>query len=206
MKNDNENVGNGNTNKAKTKHVNKTPKVTDGNDENDPYDKILTFYINPKHSSDVKTDFSTFLRGNRKRFSTCRKEMGFNDKYPRYMETTYEKPVPLRYNRMSPKLQKVLDDEIEDLLRLGFVEPSTSSWRSRVIMVKKPHSDEYRLCVDYRLTNSKSVPESFPTMTLEEIWEIIGIHKPAFFSKLDMMQGCQQLSMDPRTKHKSTFK
>ena len=48
--------------------------------------------------------------------------MGFNDLYPHYMETTDEKAVPLRYNRMSPKLQKVLDDEIEDLFyRVEFV-------------------------------------------------------------------------------------
>ena len=72
-------------------------------------------------------------------------------------------------------------------------------------MVKKPHSDEYRLCVDYRLTNAKTTPESFPTMTLEEIWEIIGVHKPALFSKLDLMSGYHQLAMHPDTKHKSTF-
>ena len=30
------------------------------------------------------------------------------------MKLTDEKPVPLRYNRMSPKLQKILDDEFED--------------------------------------------------------------------------------------------
>ena len=203
LKNVNKNGGNGH--KTKSKHVNKTSQVTEGNDENDPYDKTLKFYINPNQSSDVKIDFAKFLQGNKKRFSTCRKEMGFNDKYPHYMETTDEKPVPLRYNRMSPKLQKVLDDEIEDLLRHGFIEPSTSSWRSPVVMVKKPHSDEYRLCVDYRLTNAKTTPESFPTMTLEEIWEIIGVHKPALFSKLDLMSGYQQLAMHPDTKHKSTF-
>ena len=121
------------------------------------------------------------------------------------MATEDEKPVPLPYNRMSPKLQKVLDDEIEDLLRHGFIEPSSSCWRSPVVLVRKPHSDEYRLCVDYRLTNAKSVPEAFPTISLEEIWEIIGIHRPALFSKLDLMSGFLQLAMHPDTKHKSTF-
>ena len=72
-------------------------------------------------------------------------------------------------------------------------------------MVKKPHSDEYQLCVDYRLTNAKTTPESFPTMTLEEIWEITGVHKPALFSKLELMSGYQQLAMHLDTKHKSTF-
>ena len=91
---------------------------------------------------------------------------------------------------------------MKGLLRHGLIELSTSSWHLLVVMVKKPHYDEYRLCVDYHLRSAKSVPQSFPTMILEEI---IGIHKPAFFSKLDMMQGYEQLLMDPRTKHKSTF-
>ena len=199
------NVNNEHKNKTKSPSVHKTSQIADRNDENDPYDKSLKFKINQNLSYEIKTDVTKFLRSNNKRFSTCRKEMGFNDLYPHYMETTDEKAVPLRYNRMSPKLQKVLDDEIEDLLRHGFIELSSSTWRSPVVMVKKPHSDEYRLCVDYRLVNAKSIPEAFPTMTLEEIWEIIGVHKPALFSKLDMMQGYMQLAMDPRTKHKSTF-
>ena len=72
-------------------------------------------------------------------------------------------------------------------------------------MVRKPNSDDYRLCIDYRLVNSKSIPEAFPTMTLEEIWEIIGMHKPKYFTTLDMLCGFQQIAMDERTKHKSTF-
>ena len=180
------------------------PKV-EVNSDSDPFDKVLKFKINPNFSSEVKMDFENFLQGNRKRFSTCKKEMGYNDLYPFYIATEDEKPVPLRYNRMSPKLQKVLDDEIEDLLRHGFIEPSSSSWRSPVVLVRKPHSDEYRLCCDFRLTNAKCIPEAFPTITLEEIWEIIGIHRPALFTKLDLMSGFLQLAMHPDTKHKSTF-
>ena len=106
---------------------------------------------------------------------------------------------------MSPKLQKVLDDEIEDLLRHGFIEPSSSSWCSPVVLVRKPHSDEYRLCCDFRLTNAKCIAEAFPTISLEEIWEIIGIHRPALLTKLDLMSGFLQLAMHQDTEHKSTF-
>ena len=76
------------------------------NSDTDPFDKVLKFKINPNFSSDVKIDFDKFLQGNRKRLSTCKKEMGYNDLYPHYMATEDEKPVPLRYNRMSPKLQQ----------------------------------------------------------------------------------------------------
>ena len=201
----NQNSANGAKLKKQSQNGNKLHQKVEVNSDTDPFDKVLKFKINPNFSSDVKMDFDKFLQGNRKRFSTCKKEMGYNDLYPHYMATDDEKPVPLRYNRMSPKLQKVLDDEIEDLLRHGFIEPSSSSWRSPVVLVRKPHSDEYRLCVDYRLTNAKSTPEAFPTITLEEIWEIIGIHRPALFSKLDLMSGFLQLAMHPDTKHKSTF-
>ena len=89
---------------------------------------------------------------NSKVFSTSRATMGMNDWFPLYIDTGDAKPIALRYYRTSPKMQRIIDAEIESLLKHGFIEPSTSEWRSPVVMIPKKDGT-YRMATDYRKLN-----------------------------------------------------
>ena len=181
----------------------------DQSDNADPFDKKLEFEItNDNFETDEKDDFKQFLMKNHKVFATSRKNMGYNTKFPHITDTGDGRSVGTRYFRMSAKMKAIMDNEIQDLLENGFIEESTSQWRSPAILVRKqtPTGEpSYRLVCDYRKLNKLSVPQHFPMITVEEVWEMVGRVKPKIFSSLDLMSGFQQLKMDDETKHKASF-
>ena len=174
------------------------------NCDTEPFDKKLSFEIkNDNLTAAEKKDFEQILLKNHKVFATCRAEMGYNQMFPHVIDTGDSKPVNLRYYKTSPRLQNILDSELEDLLKHGFISESTSEWRSPCILVRK--KDGYRLVTDFRALNKRSVPQHFPVITMDEVWEVIGPQKPKIFSSLDLLSGFHQLQMHPDTKHKSAF-
>ena len=130
--------------------------------------------------------------------------MGMNDWFPLQIDTGNAEPIALRYYRTSPKMQRIIDEEIESLLKHGFIEPSTSEWRSPVVMIPKKDGT-YRMATDFRKINSVIKTQNFPIPRLEDVWDLIGESKPTVFSCLDLQSGFYQLKMDESTKHKSSF-
>ncbi|KAJ0391130.1 hypothetical protein ATCC90586_010973 [Pythium insidiosum] len=64
------------------------------------------------------------------------------------------KPVAQRCRRVPPQYLQQLSDLVKGLLEAGFVQPSTSSWASPIVIVIKKNGVDIRLCVDYRVVNS----------------------------------------------------
>ena len=54
--------------------------------------------------------------------------------------------------RMSPDKAAKANQEVENLLALGLIQPSFSPWASGIVMVKKK-SGELRFCCDFRPLN-----------------------------------------------------
>ena len=153
---------------------------SDINDPSEPYDDYLKFNIeNDNLSSAEIKDFEKFLFSNDKRFSVTRENMGYNLYHPHIVDVEGQNPSNMRkcrYYRLTPFMQKFMDKEIATLLKLGFIEPSTSSWRSPALLVKKPNGD-FRLVVNYK--NLKLIkPQHFPLVTAEELWCEMGQQKP----------------------------
>ena len=63
--------------------------------------------------------------------------IGFYDLDKHRVDTETERPQSRTYYRESPLVQREIDRQVMELLRHGFIEPSTSMWRSPVVLVKK---------------------------------------------------------------------
>ncbi|XP_071055108.1 uncharacterized protein [Onthophagus taurus] len=70
-------------------------------------------------------------------------------------------PIKQRYYPISPAMQKVVDRELDEMLRLGVVERSRSAWSSPVLLVLK-RDGGYRFCVDYRQLNKVTQADAYP--------------------------------------------
>ena len=104
--------------------------------------------------------------------------------------------------RIPNKLKEGVRREIENLVELGIVEPSTSPWASPVVPV--PKSDgSVRVCVDYRKLNSVTEADPYYMNTLEEILERVGDSK--IMSKLDLAKGFYQVEVEPTSQEKTAF-
>jgi len=76
---------------------------------------------------------------------------------------TTEEPIHSRPYSLPHSMQKEVEKELDDMLKLGIIEPSTSSYSSQVVVVRKPDGSN-RFCVDFRQLNKVTVfnPEPMP--------------------------------------------
>ena len=92
--------------------------------------------------------------------------------------------------------------EINGLLELGIIAPSTSLWSSPVVPIIKPDKS-IRLCIDYRKVNAVTVPDPYYIPTVDEIIGKVG--KAKFLTKLDLAKGFYQVPVNPEFRDRTAF-
>ncbi|OWB76130.1 hypothetical protein B5S32_g280 [[Candida] boidinii] len=111
-------------------------------------------------------------------------------------------PVWRNQYRLGRKEQEELQIQIADLLEKEFIEASTSPFNSPVLFVKKKDGT-YRLCIDYRALNNKTIKNKFPLPFIEDILDRVSRAK--IFSKLDLMSGYHQVQIAEADRYKTAF-
>lgn len=76
------------------------------------------------------------------------------------IDTGTHPPIKSRYYPVSPAIEALIDVEIDRMLSLRIIEPSTSPWASPVTLARKPHKN--RLCLDFRKVNSVTTKLAYP--------------------------------------------
>jgi len=72
-----------------------------------------------------------------------------------------DKPIKQRYYPKNPKDQVEINAKVAELFQMGYIEPSKSPYSSPIGMVKKK-TGKWRLCVDLRQINAKSIKDAYP--------------------------------------------
>lgn len=112
-------------------------------------------------------------------------------------------PIRQRSYRVSPVLQKIIEEEIEEMLRLGVIEPSNSPWASPVVIVRKKNTEKHRFCVDYRILNSASLRDSYPLPLVSETLDKLKDAK--YLSSLDIKSAYWQVPIEESSKPLTAF-
>ena len=72
------------------------------------------------------------------------------------------RPVRQKKRNIAPNRLSVLEEEIDKLLKAGFIrEVMYPEWLANIIMVKKPNG-KWRVCVDFTNLNKAYPKDSFP--------------------------------------------
>ena len=116
-------------------------------------------------------------------------------------------PINTRPYRL-PEAQKAeVENQVKELLREGIIEESVSSWNSPIMVIPKKMDasgkQKFRLVVDYRKLNEKTVGDAYPLPDITEILDQLGQAK--YFSCLDLAMGYHQIDMDPDDIDKTAF-
>ena len=104
--------------------------------------------------------------------------------------------------RIPDRLKGGVKEELEKLIELGIVVPSTSPWASPIVPVPKGDGT-VRVCIDYRKLNEVTIADPYYMCTLEEILERAGTS--CVMSKLDLAKGFYQVVVDPLSRAKTAF-
>ena len=94
-------------------------------------------------------------------------------------------PVKQGYYRVSPVMQQLIDQELDDMLRKGIAEKSNSSWSSPILLIKK-EPGSYRFCVDYRKLNAVTKRDSYPLPMMQDILDTLMSKSAHFISTIDL--------------------
>ncbi|KAM8701898.1 hypothetical protein ACLKA7_000779 [Drosophila subpalustris] len=99
-------------------------------------------------------------------------------------------------------MQRVIDEQVDDLIQAGAIEPSRSPHSAPIVLVKKKTGD-WRMCIDYRQLNAHSIPDAYPVPRINHILE--RLRHARFISTLELKQGYWQIPMAADSRECTAF-
>lgn len=112
------------------------------------------------------------------------------------------KPVRQQPYRIPRAYRDEVHKDLQEMLEVGIIEPSSSEWASPIVVVKKKDG-KARICVDYRRLNAITLKDAYPMPRIEDIFDDIGQSK--YLTTLDLAKGYWQVPVAEEDKEKTAF-
>lgn len=116
-------------------------------------------------------------------------------------------PIHTKPYRLPHAQKEEADRQISELIKQGIIIPSKSPWNSPILVVPKKSdahgNKKWRLVVDFKKVNDKTVFDSYPLPNITDILDQLG--KSMYFSTLDMASGYWQIEMDEKSREITAF-
>eukprot|EP00253_Pinus_taeda_P024266 PITA_24266 len=93
--------------------------------------------------------------------------------------------------------------QVHELLKKGFIRPSTSPCGSPIFLVKKKDGS-WRMCIDYRALNKTTIKNCYPLPLIDDLLD--QLKEVVYFSKLDLHSGYHQVRVAKQDAWKTIFK
>ena len=111
-------------------------------------------------------------------------------------------PFKQALRRIPPNMIDEVRQHLEQLLSSGVIRKSKSPWSSNVVLVRKKNG-KLRMCVDYRMLNSRTVKDSYALPRIEEVFDVLKGSNT--FSVIDMKSGYHQIEVEEEHKERTAF-
>ena len=92
--------------------------------------------------------------------------------------------------------------EIQNMLKRGINEPSSSPWSSNVVLVTKKDGS-VRFCVDYRVLNSLTKKDAYPLPRVDDCLDSLAGSK--WYSTMDLNSRFWQVGISPESRERTAF-
>jgi hypothetical protein len=111
-------------------------------------------------------------------------------------------PISRRPYKMTPKELAELKVQLNELLDIRYIHPSSSPWGCPALFVKKK-DQSLRLCVDYRSLNVVTVKNKYSLPRIDILFDQLAGAK--VFSKVNLRLGYHQIKIHPEDIPKTAF-
>lgn len=142
------------------------------------------------------------LKLNWKAFAANPDAPGYTNEIEMRIDTGNNKPVTSKNRIYFGNKLEALRKQTATLLKYGKIGYSRSEYNSQPLLVPKP-SDEWRFCVDYRMLNSITKTEDYPstnvTLALQQL------RNCDWYSSLDLANAYMQIPINKHDRHKTAF-
>ncbi|XP_067634016.1 uncharacterized protein [Eurosta solidaginis] len=140
-----------------------------------------------------------FLMEELKKFETM---TGVTNEAEHSINVTDDRAIKQRYFPRNPAMQSIINTEIDELLAKGCIEPSRSPHSAPIVLARKT-SGKWRLCVDYRQLNARSVPDAYPLPRIQHILD--KLRRAKYISSLDLKHDYWQIPLKPDSRPYTAF-
>lgn len=124
--------------------------------------------------------------------------------YEHIIETTPDaKPPSQQPYRLSPTEMTALRDWIDNMLKRGFLRPSSSPYGAPILFVPKPDGS-LRLCCDFRRLNAQTVKDAYPLPRCRDLFD--QLKGAVYYTSFDMLDGYYNVRMAPSSVPKTAIR
>lgn len=164
--------------------------ISDTDSEKDPF----SYPLSASQKSQLKTIIDLFP-------NFAKQGLGRTSYLKHHIDIGDAKPVKQRFYPVSPAVENLMYQEIDRMLSLGVIEPSSSPWSSPMRLVVKPN--KVRLCLDARKLNLVTKKDAYPLPSIEGIFARL---PPAnIITKLDLKDAYWQIGLSDESKALTAF-
>ena len=112
---------------------------------------------------------------------------------------------PIRYKpyRIPYHLKEAVESEIDQMLKMGWIKHAESDYASPLVVVRKKHSNELRLCVSYKDLNNITVIDPTPMPEPEDVISQLGSSR--YFSVCDAAKGFYAIRIEEESQKYTGF-
>lgn len=178
-----------------TATVSSQTAVREGQDRMDAVDLGA---LDPEEEAEVRS----LLQSYRTVFSAHDGDLGCTNLVTHEIPLLDNVPIRQRYRRIPPSEYEAVKAHINQLLDAQVIRESSSPYASPIVLVRKKDGS-LRLCVDYRLLNSKTRKDAFPLPRIEE--SLDALSGARWFSTIDLASGYNQVPVAEQDKPKTAF-
>ena len=112
-------------------------------------------------------------------------------------------PAYRTHGRTSMKMREALQKEIEEMCRLGIIEPCDHSfWSNPIMMVKKPDGS-WRMVNDFKGLNNWTIRDGFTVYNVKDI--LFDLQGMRIFSKFDLKHAYWCIVLDEKSRNLTAF-
>ena len=135
-------------------------------------------------------------------FAAGKGDLGQTDIVKHQLNTGDQPAIKQRVRRYPAARREEERQLVEDMLAIGIIQESNSTWSSPTILVKKKDGTT-RFCIDYRRLNQVTMVDPYPLPHIEDSLNTLGGAR--FFCSLDLAIRYWQVEMDTADREKTAF-